>query len=236
MKKVALVSLTLLLAGCAPTAVTVAQLIANGVSLIITEKTVSDNAISLAMDQDCVMWRVLRNEYPCRDLPLDVPEGTMIASAEPTEVADVSRAVEEVISLADIGSDGAVWNVVTAAGQLTESRDLIDSSEDEISLASDGYAEALAEVRDIADEIIDVAETDTILDPSKPVKILDPNMTAETSDWDKFAGLFDQVDSAKVSNPAMAAGAKRCTGDACTKLESSEPKGWINKVVAFLLK
>ena len=88
MKIVALVLLTLLLAGCTSTAVTVAHLVANGVSLMVTQKTVSDNAISLAMDQDCVMWRVLRNEYPCRDLPPDVPEETMIASAEPTKVGE----------------------------------------------------------------------------------------------------------------------------------------------------
>ena len=238
MKKLALVSLTLLLAGCAPTALTVAQLIINGVSLAITQKTVSDNAISLAMEQDCVMWRVLRNEYPCRDLAPDVPEGTMVASAEPTEVSDASQALEEVLSLADIDQGGAVWDIVTASGQPAESDDLIDTSEDEISLAPDGYMDEISSVSEIADEIIDVAETDTVLDPTKSVAVLDPNKSVEeagSSDWDKFVEFFRSGKAAKISNTALKIGAKQCTGDDCTALETVEPKGLVNKIVAFLL-
>ena len=91
--------------------------------------------------------------------------------------------------------------------------------------------------REISDEIIDVAETDTVLDPTKPVAVLDANQSVEqteSSDWDEIVEFFRSGEAAEISNTATKVGAKQCTGDDCTALETAEPKGWINKVVAFL--
>ncbi len=67
MKKiVTVVATSLLVSGCLlPFPVQIALLAADGISLFATEKTLPDHAISVAMDQDCAMWRILPEGRIC---------------------------------------------------------------------------------------------------------------------------------------------------------------------------
>lgn len=72
----------LVLAGCGlPPAITVISYLLDGVSLFSTGKTVSDHALSIAMEQDCKVWRVVQDQSVCRDL-LPGEKNTLIAEAE----------------------------------------------------------------------------------------------------------------------------------------------------------
>jgi fatty acid/phospholipid biosynthesis enzyme len=56
------------LGGCAiPGAVTVTGYAADGASFLLTGKSASDHALSLAMDRDCALLRVTMNEPICRE-------------------------------------------------------------------------------------------------------------------------------------------------------------------------
>ncbi|MEQ9642557.1 MAG: peptidoglycan-binding domain-containing protein [Alphaproteobacteria bacterium] len=56
------------LAACAlPLPVAIATYVADGVLLAATGKTMGDTAISTAAEQDCAIWRVLKDEPVCRD-------------------------------------------------------------------------------------------------------------------------------------------------------------------------
>ncbi len=65
----------LVLGGCImPLGVQVASLIADGVSLVTTDKTLTDHGLSAVTEQDCAMWRVANGEEVCRDYePSDAP-------------------------------------------------------------------------------------------------------------------------------------------------------------------
>lgn len=59
----------LVLAGCGlPPAITLISYALDGVSLFSTGKTVGDHALSMAMHQDCKVWRVVNDQSVCRDL------------------------------------------------------------------------------------------------------------------------------------------------------------------------
>ena len=57
---------TLFTTGCS-IPIQVASLVADGISLFTTEKTVSDHGISMAMDKDCAVWRGLGGDEICKD-------------------------------------------------------------------------------------------------------------------------------------------------------------------------
>lgn len=81
----------LLLGGCAaaavPPALTAVSYAADGASLVVTGKSVSDHAISELADQDCALWRVVRLKRPCREY---VEPDTQIADATAMGVAGAS--------------------------------------------------------------------------------------------------------------------------------------------------
>lgn len=58
--------LVLFLSGCAlPPAVSVASFVADGVSYVITGKSTTDHAISMVVQQDCALLRVVRGKDIC---------------------------------------------------------------------------------------------------------------------------------------------------------------------------
>jgi len=72
----------LVLAGCGlPPAITFISYALDGVSLFSTGKTVGDHALSMAMQQDCKVWRVVNDQSVCRDL-LPGESNKLIAQAE----------------------------------------------------------------------------------------------------------------------------------------------------------
>lgn len=59
----------LALSGCGlvaiPPAVTIASYAADGVSFLVSGKSLTDHAISEVADRDCAMWRLIKMENPC---------------------------------------------------------------------------------------------------------------------------------------------------------------------------
>ncbi len=71
----------LALGGCGmPVAVQIVSLLADGVSLLATEKSVSDHGLSALTNQDCAVWRGFKGESICQDYS---PAPVIIASQEP---------------------------------------------------------------------------------------------------------------------------------------------------------
>ena len=89
MRSFAAIPLILLLGGCVaaiPPAVTIASYAVDGVSVLVSGKSVSDHAISEIADQDCVMFRLLEFELPCRDYKEDVDETPSVEVANGASV------------------------------------------------------------------------------------------------------------------------------------------------------
>lgn len=110
MRTMATLSVVSVLSGCAmPIPIQVASWLMDGVSLVATEKTLPDHALSAMLEQDCAMWRVVPDGDVCRDQSADdaPATGEMVAQTAPT--ADLAPEPE---LLADNELDG----MVTAAG------------------------------------------------------------------------------------------------------------------------
>ena len=81
-KKALAVLFPLVLTGCGlPPAITIVSYALDGMSLFSTGKTVSDHALSVAMKQDCKVWRVVNEQSVCRDL-LPGEKNSLIAQVE----------------------------------------------------------------------------------------------------------------------------------------------------------
>ena len=89
-KKLFIAVIPLLLAGCAaPAAHQIAGWVADGLLYLKTGKGASDHAISMAMKQDCAMWRWIWTEpydgiVICSDYDTPVNDDIMVASNSPT--------------------------------------------------------------------------------------------------------------------------------------------------------
>jgi len=76
----------LLLAGCgAPVGVQVASLIADGISFITTEKTLTDHGLSAVAGEDCAVWRGLKGEDICRETDAADHPGVLAEAEAPWE-------------------------------------------------------------------------------------------------------------------------------------------------------
>ncbi len=59
--------LPLLLGGCAlPVGLQVASLVADGISFVATDKTLTDHGISIITKRDCAIWRGIKGDDICR--------------------------------------------------------------------------------------------------------------------------------------------------------------------------
>ena len=73
----ALILCSVLLAACSlPTPVKIASWVADGISYLTTEKSVTDHGISLVVRKDCALWRGIKGEKICWS-----EDGTAIAVA-----------------------------------------------------------------------------------------------------------------------------------------------------------
>lgn len=79
-KTIVLGTTALLLGGCAiPVPLQVASWAVDGISLLMTEKSVTDHGISIVAQKDCAIWRGVVDGELCRD---DAETDVMIADAE----------------------------------------------------------------------------------------------------------------------------------------------------------
>ncbi len=74
-----LVSIPLLLGACVPLPLQVATLAADGISYMMTRKSVTDHGLSKVVGQDCALHRAVTEGAVCRD---DKEGPTMIAASE----------------------------------------------------------------------------------------------------------------------------------------------------------
>ena len=92
-----------------PVAAQIASIFADAVSLMTTDKTLSDHGLSAVTNQDCAVWRVLDGEEVCRDHePGDGP--VMVADAN----TDAEQAAEEL-----------PWRPIEASHALDEADDMV---------------------------------------------------------------------------------------------------------------
>lgn len=109
----------LALGGCGmPVAVQIVSLLADGVSLLATEKSVSDHGLSALTDQDCALWRGLKGEAVCQDsdtVPVvlanrEPPNRSESASPPEAPPAVETLVVEDNFSNAPVGGASAAAN------------------------------------------------------------------------------------------------------------------------------
>lgn len=77
------IPLLLTLGGCiavVPPAITIASYAIDGVSLLVSGKSVSDHAISEIAGEDCAMWRLVTLDAPCRPWD-DTDDPVLVADA-----------------------------------------------------------------------------------------------------------------------------------------------------------
>jgi hypothetical protein len=78
-RPLAAAAVALILSGCAlPPVLTVASIALDFASYGETGKTVADHGISLVLQQDCAMLRILQGEL-CRPMPGETPETALVA-------------------------------------------------------------------------------------------------------------------------------------------------------------
>ena len=60
--------LSMMLGGCAiPLGVHVAAWALDGISYVATKKSLTDHGLSIVTEQDCAMWRILKQEEICAE-------------------------------------------------------------------------------------------------------------------------------------------------------------------------
>ena len=92
----------LFLAGCVlPPALAIGSYAADGLSYLVTGKSVSDHAISEVVGEDCATWRMVKLENPCREY--EEGEGGIFASGGDDADADGAR---DVAALDEADLDG----------------------------------------------------------------------------------------------------------------------------------
>ena len=92
---IVLVAAALAVSGCAAVPVRVALLALDGVSFVVSKKSVADHGVSIVMQQDCALWRGVAEGRVCS------PDGaaTMIAETEDTSDQAVADAGPEKVSI-----------------------------------------------------------------------------------------------------------------------------------------
>ena len=74
----------LLLGACGlPVGVQIASLIADGISVLTTDKTLTDHGISAVTQQDCALWRGVEGDDICRESDTNDTVKTALADASP---------------------------------------------------------------------------------------------------------------------------------------------------------
>lgn len=86
--------LPLALGGCGlPPAIAVASYAADGLLLISTGKSSTDHALSFAVGEDCAMWRVVKGEAICTELPSE--GGSQVALEKTEDLSEAHAAADE---------------------------------------------------------------------------------------------------------------------------------------------
>jgi hypothetical protein len=77
--------------GCAPLPITVASLVADGLSYATTEKSLTDHGISALAAQDCAVHRILTDGVVCQDLESETVIANVDEKVETRTLASLPR-------------------------------------------------------------------------------------------------------------------------------------------------
>ncbi|MDA1090577.1 MAG: SPOR domain-containing protein [Proteobacteria bacterium] len=126
----------LVLGGCfLPLGVQVASMIADGVSLATTDKTIADHGLSAITNQDCALWRIVNGEQVCSEVAPD--EGfVMVADADTDgtiESENLAPVIAPVIA-------PAIAPVIATANGLVDAGDNNPTGSPEIATETAGLA------------------------------------------------------------------------------------------------
>ena len=81
-KSLAMIGLPILLGGCGlPPALTAASWALDGVSYLVSGKSVTDHAISEVASQDCALFRIVQDREICEDFEVDGNEGMVLVAS-----------------------------------------------------------------------------------------------------------------------------------------------------------
>ncbi len=146
MRRAILVISPLILAGCGlPPAVTITSYALQGISFLSTGKSVGDHALSAVAEQNCAMWRVVKDELVCREYR-NGERGVLVAFAETWENG-VPGGDSEIID-AEAGPMENAWRETSSVVQ-TAAADpvLIPSAMSHLLPALDGVASVAPTLR-----------------------------------------------------------------------------------------
>lgn len=88
MRFILLGALATVLAGCVlPPAVAIGSYAADGLSYLVTGKSVSDHLLSEVVGEDCATWRMIKLENPCREYEDEDGDSMMAEEDAKTEIA-----------------------------------------------------------------------------------------------------------------------------------------------------
>lgn len=95
LKRALILVAPLLVAGCAlPLPVRVASWAIDGVSYMTTRKSITDHGISLVMERDCAVWRMVTDRRVCDETAPDVVVASSGAESEESAEEDLSTLAE----------------------------------------------------------------------------------------------------------------------------------------------
>jgi len=179
-----LVASALLLGGCAlPLPVQIASWALDGLSVLTTEKTITDHGVSLVAQKDCALWRGLVEGAVCRDS--DAVTTIALADIAPSPATDAPPGVVRgagALALADDGARLAAFE--TAAGAPVEAVTAPTVSEDASPAAPANWQATVERLMDALPVAFPMA--DLVTDPA-----IDDDVLAVSPSWDDPAVVED---------------------------------------------
>lgn len=145
----------MVLGGCGlPIGIQIASFLADGVSFVATEKTLTDHGISMVAKKDCAVWRGLKGEDICRISDLDALSVAAADEPMPGDFEALAATPAETVETGELQVTEATTEDLGSGTELTEAT---------VSRLSAPEVEELA--------AIDVAAIDTIGDKTSAAPI-----------------------------------------------------------------
>ena len=117
------VGLPLVLGGCGlPVGIQIASLLADGISFVTTDKTLTDHGISAVAKKDCAIWRGLKGEDICRNSDLDALSVAAAAEPMPGDFEDLAETPAETVETGELQAAKATIEDLESGTESTEAQ------------------------------------------------------------------------------------------------------------------
>ncbi len=193
-----LVASALLLGGCAlPLPVQIASWALDGLSMLTTEKTITDHGVSLVAQKDCALWRGLVEGAVCRDS--DAVTTIALADIAPSPAASPPPDVARRAGAMALVDDGAAHLAAfeTAAGAPVEAVPAPGASENASPVPPANWQATVERLMDALPDAFPM--TDPAADPATD------DVLAVSPSWDDPAVLEDMALAETLAVPAAEA-------------------------------